>query len=71
MDICHLYVTYASEGYGDCLCERISLNDINPQNLIETDEEDRWDNYEYVSGYAEKQPDGTILINFSTLIEES
>ena len=56
IDICHLYVTYDYAGYCMDLEECIEVEDIRP---IDEQEEDEWG---YVSGYAEKQKDGTIMI---------
>lgn len=58
IDICHLYITYDYAGYCMSLEECIHVDDIRP---IKEQDEDEWD---YISGYAEKQKDGSILIVF-------
>lgn len=58
IDICHLYVTYNYAGYCMNLEECIQIDDIRP---IQDKDEDEWN---YISGYAEKQKDGSILIVF-------
>ena len=58
IDICHLYVTYDYAGYGMALKECVGIDDIRP---IEEQENDEWG---YVSGYAERQNDGSVLIVF-------
>ena len=58
IDICHLYVTYNYTGYCMNLEECIQIDDIRP---IQDKDEDEW---HYISGYAEKQKDGSILIVF-------
>ncbi len=57
-DICHLYVTYDYAGYCMKLEECIDIKDIRP---IKEQEADEWN---YISGYAEKQKDGSVLIVF-------
>ena len=57
IDICHLYVTYDYAGYCMSLKECIHIDDIRPVKEQQKDEN-------YVSGYAEKQKDGSILIVF-------
>ena len=57
-DICHLYVTYNYAGYGMNLQECVRIDDIRP---VQEQEEDEWN---YISGYAEKQKDGSIMIVF-------
>ena len=58
IDICHLYVTYDYAGYCTYLEECIEIDDIRPIEVQEDDEDG------YVSGYAEKQKDGSVLIVF-------
>lgn len=58
IDICHLYVTYDYVGYGTKFEENIEIKDIRP---IREQEEDEWG---YVSGYAQREKDGSILIVF-------
>ena len=58
IDICHLYITYDYVGYGIDLEECVQIDDIRP---IQEQEEDEWN---YISGYAEKQKDGSIMIVF-------
>ena len=58
IDICHLYVTYDYAGYGLDLEECIGIGDIRS---VEEQENDEWN---YTSGHAEKQKDGSILIIF-------
>ena len=55
-DICRLYVEYTHAGYGYIMEEVIETKEIvDPQYTK---------HYVYISGYAEKQKDGTILISF-------
>ena len=58
VDICRLYVTYDYAGYGMCLEERIEMENICSADTQEDSEE------AYISGYAEKQKDGSVLIVF-------
>ena len=58
IDICHLYITYDYAGYCMQLEECVAIDDIR---TIQEQEEDEWG---YISGYAEKQKDGSILIVF-------
>lgn len=60
IDICHLYITFNEPGYGIHYEEQISVNEINDYNDIDDE------GYEppFISGYAEKQSDGSILIVF-------
>ncbi len=62
IDICHLYVTYKYAGY--CLNseERIGVPDIRP--VDEQGYEDENGICYHVSGYAQKENDGSILIVF-------
>jgi len=67
MDICHLYITYRYAGYAmkrvECLdTKQIFPQNITPQNGDIDDEFD--DEIPYVSGYAKKEKNGTILIVF-------
>lgn len=57
-DICHLYVEYEYAGYGINYEECIELKDLRP---MKEQEEDEWG---YISGYAEMQEDGSVLIRF-------
>lgn len=59
-DICNLYVDYDYMGYGVTREERIDVDDIRPSQYFEANE----DEDSYVSGYAMKQSDGTVLIRF-------
>ena len=58
IDICHLYISYDYAGYCMGLEECVEIDDIRP---VQEQEEDEWN---YISGYAEKQKDGSILIVF-------
>ena len=58
IDICHLYITYDYAGYGLELEECVEVDDIRP---AKEQEEDEWS---YISGYAEMQKDGSIMIVF-------
>lgn len=64
IDICNLYITNYYCGYGLAQEEVITLNNLSeyPENYSEEDEFDY--NIPYVSGYAQKQKDGSILITF-------
>ena len=64
IDICNLYITNYYCGYGLAQEEVITLNDLSkyPENYSEEDEFDY--DIPYVSGYAQKQKDGSILITF-------
>lgn len=55
-DICRLYVRYAHWGYGDVLEEVIEIKEIIDKKYTKP--------FVYISGFAEKQKDGTILICF-------
>ena len=59
VDICHLYVHYMHPGYGNLLEEKIDFPQLYDKRR--TDEE--YDP-EYVTGYAKRQADGSILITF-------
>ena len=63
IDICHLYVTYTYAGYCMPYEECIGLKDIRPIEEQERAEED----YTipcFISGYAKRENDGSILIVF-------
>ncbi len=64
VDICHLYVSNNYCGYGLEKEEAISLNNLSeyPKNYSEDDEEEIY--IPYISGYAKKEKDGSILITF-------
>lgn len=64
IDICNLYVSNYHCGYGFEKEEVISLNDLSeyPENYCEDDEHEEY--IPYISGYAQKQKDGSILITF-------
>ena len=64
IDICHLYIFNYHCGYGFEKEEVISLNDLSeyPENYCEDDEYEEY--IPYISGYAQKQKDGSILITF-------
>ena len=64
IDICHLYISYYHCGYGFGKVEVISLNDLSeyPENYGEEIESEEY--IPYISGYAQKQKDGSILITF-------
>ena len=64
IDICNLYVSNYHCGYGFEKEEVISLNDLSeyPENYREDDEHEEY--IPYISGYAQKQKDGSILITF-------
>lgn len=77
IDICHLYVTYDYAGYGISREECIDIDDIRPPSYFDTgkncdecelddcegcEEAERY--WDFISGYAQKQRDGTILIVF-------
>ena len=63
IDICHLYVEYKHAGYcrsyEECLC----VEDIRPMEEIEREEEENGFG-SYISGYAKREKDGSILIVF-------
>ena len=58
IDICHLYITYNYAGYCMELEECVEVDDIRSAREIEEDE------WIYISGYAEMQKDGSIMIVF-------
>ncbi len=63
IDICHLYVTYRYAGYCKGYEECIGINDIRPlEEIPDIDEEDIYPCF--ISGYAKKENDGSILIVF-------
>ena len=63
IDICNLYVTYQYAGYSWNKIEHISTNDVRSTLEIESDAE-KYGFDTYVSGYAKKEDDGSILIVF-------
>ena len=68
IDICNLYISNFYCGYGLGKEEVISLKDLSdyPENYGEDDCEDY---IPYISGYAQKQKDGSILITFGKKIK--
>lgn len=63
IDICNLYVSYTHAGYYRPYEERITIYDIRDAKEIESEEDE--DGYSaYISGYATKERDGSILIVF-------
>lgn len=64
VDICNLYISNYHCGYGFEIEEVITLNDLSeyPENYGEDDEIE--EDIPYISGYAKKQKDGSILITF-------
>ncbi|MBQ4072855.1 MAG: hypothetical protein IJD50_03965 [Clostridia bacterium] len=62
IDVCHLYVTYQSAGWGLITEERILVPEIESNNGKH--EQGMEEDFLYVSGYAEAQKDGSILIVF-------
>ena len=76
VDICHLYVSYNYAGCGTDFEERISVNDIRPEyhssddydyddfDCYDDDDDDDYDDEIFISGYAKKQDDGSIIIFF-------
>ena len=69
-DICHLYVQYNYAGYCMNHEECIVVNDIRPWEEIEKEEEENGFG-SYISGYAKREDDGSILIVFGKSKEES
>ena len=63
IDICHLYITYDYAGYSINREECIEINDIRPNECFDSIEEDTYDDI-FISGYAERQKDDSILIVF-------
>lgn len=57
IDVCHLYVSYRYAGYGLRYEECIDVKDVRSVKVQEKEDN-------YVSGYAERQEDGSILIVF-------
>ena len=62
-DICHLYVSYNYAGYCKDYKERIKINDIRPIAELEKETEENGFS-SYISGYAKRETDGSILIVF-------
>lgn len=62
-DICHLYVEYNYAGYCRRYEECIDVKDIRPIEEIEREEEENGFGA-YISGYAKREEDGSILIVF-------
>ena len=64
VDMCHLYISNYHCGYGFEKEEVISLNNLSEYlgNYGEDDESE--EDIPYISGYAKKQKDGSILITF-------
>ena len=71
VDICHLYISNYFCGYGLKKEEIIGINDLSeyPDNYGDDDIEIE-DYIPYISGYAKKQKDGSILIYFGKRLEE-
>lgn len=70
IDICHLYVTYDYAGYGIKREEHIAIHDIRPAEYFERlEREDIYDE-SFISGYARKQDDGTIMIVFGEALPQ-
>ena len=68
-DICHLYVEYNYAGYCKKYEECIHIDDIRPiEELPDIDEEDIYPCF--ISGYAKREEDGSILIVFGKKKEE-
>ena len=71
-DICHLYITYHYAGYGISFKECVDIHDIRyvgqPTNWddLGTDDDSDEDDDDpiFVSGYAKREKDGSILIVF-------
>ena len=64
IDICHLYITYDYAGYCISREECIVIDDIRPDEYFDRiEKEDVYDDT-FISGYAERQNDGSILIVF-------
>ena len=69
-DICHLYVWYNYAGYCMNHEECIHIEDIRPiEELPDVDEEDIYPCF--ISGYAKREDDGSILIVFGKSKEEA
>ena len=66
IDICHLYVNYNHGGYGMEYNECIKVNDVCDFDAMTDEEYAKWEEecYDFISGYAEKQEDGSVLIVF-------
>ena len=58
INICHLYITYNYAGYCMELEECVEIDDIR---TVQEQEKDEWN---YISGYAEIQKDGSVMIVF-------
>lgn len=85
VDVCHLYVSYSHYYWEESRRERIGVRDMNdlPSDGEEAEEPDEtWDDdededYDYddeppfVSGYAKKEKDGSVLICFGVRKEEA
>lgn len=68
-DICHLYVEYNHAGYCRRYEECIDVNDIRPiEELPDIDEKNIYPCF--ISGYAKREKDGSILIVFGKKKEE-
>lgn len=63
IDICNLYINYRYAGYCKGYEEKIYVEDIRSMEEIERDEEENIFG-SYISGYAKKEKDGSILIVF-------
>lgn len=66
-NICHLYINYTTEGYGLDRRECLLIEDVrfNNENDLGKQEDDFDIDYnDYVGGKCERQPDGSIKINF-------
>ena len=64
IDICHLYVTYNYAGYCINREECIEIHDVRPYECFENPENEDVYDESFISGYAERQDDGSILIVF-------
>ena len=68
IDICHLYVNYNHGGYGMEYNECIEVNDVRDFDAMSDEEYAEWEEEcdDFISGYAEKQDDGSVLIVFGS-----
>lgn len=64
IDICNLYVTYDYMGYCTDREECISINDIRPNEYFDSLEKEGIYDFDFISGYAEIQDDGSFLVVF-------
>ena len=68
-DICNLYVHYKYAGYCREYEECIGIDDIRPWEVLEKEEKENGFG-SYISGYAKREKDGSILIVFGKAKEE-